>query len=117
MLHANTDYILTIQLHSPPKINRELRVCPLGKQHLSPPENIALRPQMLSLQCICALLMLTLLITAVLIHSLSIISKLQTYKIFGKLKEQLEPLNSGFKSGLQMVCIKIMLKFASNASS
>jgi len=34
-----------------------------------------------------------------------------------KLKEQLEPLNSGFKSGLQMVCIKIMLKFISNASS
>lgn len=25
------------------------------------------------------------------------------------LKEQLEPLNSGFVSGLQMVCIKIML--------
>lgn len=97
--------------------NRELWVCPLAKQHLSSPENIALRPQILSLQHNCNLLIVILLLTAVFIRSLSITLRLQTYKIFEKLKEQLEPLNSGFKSGPQMVCIKVMVKFTSNASS
>lgn len=90
--------------------NRELWVCPLAKQHLSSPENIALRPQMLSLQHTCNLLIVILLLTVVFIRSLSITLRLQTYQIFEKLKEQLEPLNSGTADGLHQSNGKIYIK-------